>query len=341
MFGTDYTDGFNIQNRKDVVPYHYYASKHVLYLLNNKFEIVHQFDLWSKYEDTILKLFLGDVFDDVVIVSGIWIYILSYDLRLKSRINMTATGEDGNAILDLDTLLSQGLAPILSGEYYEKDDQGRDVVIFDGSDKTGMYVDDQMPTISLINYPYNHDRISITNRKNLQGKITVKLSDGNLKAKPKQNYVCPTKMTFKEDAVTSGSVFIASELCKQLCEYNSILYKNNIYIPINQSIMKIIMCPDCEYDFEVFTEKERENYPAVARMLTSEEFFLNYTKTNDSKNDLETIGLEQGFISVDNKIKHIHITENGKIYGLNFDHYGIAKDGDTIYGLYGSEKYVQ
>ena len=86
--------------------------------MNNKFEIVHQFDLWDKYEDTILKLFLGDVFDDVIVVTGIWIYILSYDLRLKSRINMTGTGEDGNAILNLDKLLSQGLSPILDGDYF-------------------------------------------------------------------------------------------------------------------------------------------------------------------------------------------------------------------------------
>lgn len=41
LFGTDYTDGFNIQNRKDLVPYHYYASETTLYLLNNKFDIVH------------------------------------------------------------------------------------------------------------------------------------------------------------------------------------------------------------------------------------------------------------------------------------------------------------
>lgn len=77
-----------------------------MYLCNNKFEIVHQFDLWDKYEDTILKLFLGDVFDDVIIVSGIWMYILSYDLRLKSRIDMTATTGKDNAIKDLDKNLS-------------------------------------------------------------------------------------------------------------------------------------------------------------------------------------------------------------------------------------------
>jgi hypothetical protein len=46
--------------------------------------------LFSKYEDYILKLILGDVFDDVIIISGIWMYILSFDLRLKTRISMIA-----------------------------------------------------------------------------------------------------------------------------------------------------------------------------------------------------------------------------------------------------------
>lgn len=110
LFGTDFTNGFNIQNRKDLVPFHYYATDKILYLCNNKFEIVHQFDLYEKYNDYILKLFLGDVFDDVIILSGIWLYILSYDLRLKSRINLTATSDNEdelqlNAIKDLGKLI--------------------------------------------------------------------------------------------------------------------------------------------------------------------------------------------------------------------------------------------
>jgi hypothetical protein len=91
LFGTDYKDGFNIQNRKDLVPFHYWATDKIIYLLNNKFEVVHQFNLGEKYDDTILKVFLGDVFDDVVVVTGIWMYIFSYDLRLKNRIDMTAS----------------------------------------------------------------------------------------------------------------------------------------------------------------------------------------------------------------------------------------------------------
>jgi hypothetical protein len=45
LFGTDYIDGFNIQNRKDLAPFHYYATDKAIYLLNNKCEIVHSFNL--------------------------------------------------------------------------------------------------------------------------------------------------------------------------------------------------------------------------------------------------------------------------------------------------------
>jgi hypothetical protein len=75
-------------------------------------------------------------------------------------------------------------------------------------------------------------------------------------------------------------------------------------------------------------------------LLSEDEYFTNYVKTNDDVNDYETVGTEQGFIMVDNKIKHIFIDEEENIYGLNFDQFGIAKDGDTIYGLYGNEIYT-
>ena len=71
LFGTDYKHGFNIQNRKDLVPFHYYATNEVIYLLNNKFETVHQFDFSTKYSDEkIQKMILGEVFDDVVIITN-------------------------------------------------------------------------------------------------------------------------------------------------------------------------------------------------------------------------------------------------------------------------------
>ena len=81
LFGSDYNHGFNIQNRKDLVPFHYYPSENIIYLLNNKFEIVHQFDLTTKYpNETVNKLILGEVFDDVVVVTNTHVYVFSYDL---------------------------------------------------------------------------------------------------------------------------------------------------------------------------------------------------------------------------------------------------------------------
>lgn len=88
LFGTDYNHGFNIQNRKDLVPFHYYPAEKILYLLNNKFEIVHQFDFGSKYaNEKINKLILGEVFDDVIVVGNSHLYIFSYDLQLKHKLH--------------------------------------------------------------------------------------------------------------------------------------------------------------------------------------------------------------------------------------------------------------
>ena len=150
LFGSDFKHGFNIQNRKDLVPFHYYATDETVYLCNNKFESVHEFNLYEKYGDKILKLILGDTFDDVIIISGMWMYILSYDLMLKSRIDLTATKTEVGAIKDIEKNLSVGLSPILDGQ-----------IKFDGNDVFGAYENGEVPSISLVNYPYNHTKIEI------------------------------------------------------------------------------------------------------------------------------------------------------------------------------------
>lgn len=317
LFGTDYTDGFNIQNRKDLAPFHYYATETVLYLLNNKFEIVHQFDFGEKYNDVIYKLFLGNTFDDVVVVSGCWMYILSYDLRLKSRIDMTAeqietiSNEDGTVKHSYDNAIYN-----LTNCTTSKNDK------------------------SLLNYPYGHtnfvtDRIIKTEStgvyvKDIKNKGSIKID---------RKFIAPCKLNTRK-MNHDGYILIQSFLCEEICKGNAILYKNNIYVPLNQRIMKIIMCPDCQKDYDIFNDTVREKYPACARILSDDEYFTNYVKTSESENDYETVGTEQGFIMVDNKIKHIFIDENENIYGLNFDQYGIAKDGDTIYGLYSNQIYT-
>lgn len=86
LFGSDYKSGFNIQNRKDLSPFHYYATDKEIYLLNNSFEIKRELNLYEKYGETIIKFILGDVFDDVVLVTSLHIYLLSYDLTIKTKI---------------------------------------------------------------------------------------------------------------------------------------------------------------------------------------------------------------------------------------------------------------
>ena len=308
IFGTDYNNGFNIQNRKDVAPFHYYATNEILYLCNNKFQVVHQFDLYQKYEDYILKLFLGDVFDDVIILSGTWMYILSYDLRLKSRIDLTAVEQENHSIKNLGSLVLNEF------DTYQK----------------------------LINYPYGDcekivqgqmittDEIQETNADLFFGSIELN-----------EKIISIDSVLIDYDTVTSGSVKIPSNLCQLMCRQTPRLYKNNLYIPIKQNILKIIMCPNCEEDNKIFTDVDRQEFPAAARILKSDEYYLNYNKTNNTEEDSERLGTEQGFIEVQNIIKHIYFDEDGVLYGLNFDQYGISSDGDTIYGLYSWDKYVK
>ena len=110
IFGADYTHGFNIQNRKDLVPFYYVPTEKIIYILNNKNEIVHRFDFGSKFKGIkIKKVLLGDLFDDIIVIpepenpesenteSGNKIYILGYDLQLKNEIEI----EDSDSLKKL------------------------------------------------------------------------------------------------------------------------------------------------------------------------------------------------------------------------------------------------
>ena len=307
IFGTDYNNGFNIQNRKDVAPFHYYASDKVLYLVNNKFQVVHQFNLWQKYQDTILKFFLGDVFDDVIILTGQWMYILSFDLRLKNRINLIAKESEQYAIKDLNDLV------------------------------VSEYAQDQF---GLLNYPYANSCALLENNLSTQQSVIIEQQGVFGSIELDKKLISIDYVSIDYGIVLSGSIKIPSKLCQIMCKQTPRIYKNNLYIPLKQNILKIILCPDKQQDFEVFNDLDRQNYPACARMLKSSEFYLNYKKTNNVGYDTERLGTQQGFIEVQNLIKHIYFDEQGTLYGLNFDDYGVSCDGDTIYGLYSWQKYV-
>lgn len=316
LFGCDYTSGFNIQNRKDLVPYHYYSTEECVYLLNNNFQIVHKFDLTKTYGDKIVKVILGDVFDDVIVVSGVWLYILGYDLRLKSKISLTASSDD-----ELDI---KGLGVIKE---------------FVGNKMT-----------KLLNYPYADSSIRISVKTKNNG--TIKKERPQLEEGIKIERPRLIKHKKVQRRIDSGSVHYPSNLSLLLAQSNSLFYKNNIYVPMNNKILKIIFCPDVDKDFEIFGVKDRDSYyesnsnstgrvyPAAARLLTADEYILNFQSGESLGKDSESLSTESGFIMVENKIKNIFIDEDGKLFATNFDKMAISPDGDTIYGLYGQDVYL-
>lgn len=317
LFGADYTDGFNIQNRKDVSPFHYYATDETIYITNNKFEIVHQFSLFEKYGDYIVKFFMGDVFDDIIVLSGMHLYIFAYDLRLKSRLSLVGTPTQ---------------------QVIGKDEEGNDIVkmvdvesVYNLS-KLKLYAGDDV--ISLKNYPYGNNGKLLTKKINNSGTITSEKGFGSKNIKPS---ISNTERFITLPYANKYKI-MPSSIVNMISDSNAISYKNNLYIPFGQDILKIILCPDSDKDFELFTEEIRENYPAAARVLLPSEYHLNYIRKSNTNS--EEISLQSGFINVENKIKNIFIDENGIIYGFNYDKIAIVPDGDTVYGLYAGQDYI-
>ena len=86
IFGSDYNTGVNIQNRKDLAPFHYYASENSVHLMNNNYQIRQSCNIFEKYNTPIRRLIIGAPFDDLYILTDNSIIIMEYDLKLKSRI---------------------------------------------------------------------------------------------------------------------------------------------------------------------------------------------------------------------------------------------------------------
>lgn len=206
LFGSDYTHGFTIQNRKDLCPFHYYYTNEVIYLCNNKFVSVHELKITETFNEKIRNVILGDIFDDVVIITSEneseenkYMYILAYDLMIKHKFELSK--------LDIDQ-----------------------------------------------------------------------------------------------------SVF----------SNNILLYKNNLYIPVESQIYKVVMCPDNDEE-----KKELENKNIFIRRLHANEYFTNSENIFGSNTNVEGNDI----------IQNVFIDEDGIIYGLNFKEFSLSSDKDTIYGI--------
>jgi hypothetical protein len=86
---------------------------------------------------------------------------------------------------------------------------------------------------SLLNYPYGHtnfvtDRIIKTEStgvyvKDIKNKGSIKID---------RKFIAPCKLNTRK-MNHDGYILIQSFLCEEICKGNAILYKNNIYVPLN------------------------------------------------------------------------------------------------------------
>lgn len=88
LFGSDYNQGFNIQNRKDLTPFTYIATEESVYLINNEFYTSNELNVTEKYDETIQYAVISEPFEDIYIFTNKSIIILEYDLKIKNKIDI-------------------------------------------------------------------------------------------------------------------------------------------------------------------------------------------------------------------------------------------------------------
>lgn len=298
LFGSDYKAGFNIQNRKDLAPFHYYATEREIYILNNDFEIKRKFDLFGKYKDNISKFILGDIFDDIIVISSRYLYIFAYDLRLKTRIK------------------------------YE------DIANLTKNDEWGYKgISDELSEETLLGFPYADNSVDLGFEWNPEP-IVLDHSIPSLGVEFDVSFTSSIPVDFN---IPKLDYFFETKIATIFAQENAIVYNTNIYIPYNQDIIKIIFVPDSENDS--FTKEEMDNFPCKARVLSPYEYYSNFNR--GAEEDItDEPGLENGFIEVENKFKHIHFNNDGKLFAFNFDKIAMSPDFDSMYGLYAWDKYI-
>lgn len=427
IFGCDHNHGFNIQNRKDLAPLHYYATEDEIFLLNDNFKIVRSFNLKEKYGEPIIKFILGEQFDDVIIISNSSLYILAYDLKLVSKINFN----EDDIRIDAQSQSFAGLVDFLQYPFANTyrlftqkeidDGLSKDKYIF--GEGSGNAVYDYNTDFSgdasilpnsgtLTRLPIvteliiNHEPFAFTfdcgkikyesssivyfssNAVEVSGGINstqapfyseLPINSGSVdwqweeSKKPfGEKDSEPAKYFYKKNvndseyaevtyitgplnhlystpvpsySFVSGSVYagkpyvnhvdVISNIAKLLTNYEGVVYNNNVYVPNGQYIIKLIFVPENDKDKETLGDKK-----LGIRILDNDEYYVNYLReTLDETESTETV-TENGFIEVENKIKHVYIDKEGTIYGLNFDKFSAGPDRDTIYGLYANDDYI-
>lgn len=135
IFGCDYKYGFNIQNRKDLCPFTYYADANSIYMLNNSFKICNQFNFKEKYNIEIEYAVINGPFEDLYILSTDSLFILDYDLRLKNRIELATILNNGNINDNIKTKISKKYITVYNKNLYAAVDNDILKIIFNPESK--------------------------------------------------------------------------------------------------------------------------------------------------------------------------------------------------------------
>ena len=218
LFGSDYKVGFNIQNRRDVVPYLYYATETEIMMLNNKYEVRHSFNFYDKYKDYVIRFVQGSLFDNVLVFSAQSIYVLSWDLRLKTRVSL---------LLEDDV----------------KTGESKDKSIYGVND---LHLMKNGKEVNLINYPYGDKSCEAPLKEEVEGTIYFESQET-------WNVAIPSMLSYLSAPIsyidtTQHFVVIPSNIADILASQNSVMYNGNLYVPYNQHIIKFILCPDRQND---------------------------------------------------------------------------------------------
>lgn len=274
LFGTGHNSGLSIKNRTDLAPYHYYTSETSVMMLNNRYEVQHGLNITELYGDKVVKLIIGDLFENIVVVSSMHIYILTYELNLVSKLS-----------------------------FVEED--GASTILYDG----GVSADTLFANVGveMTSYPFFNDSIELNGLEHFGEYVEdAVVFCPNAYSIPKLYASCTEVLSAGSGVFT---IPIEVSLSKLFVDNNCVLYNNNIYIPCNNDVLKLVFCPESEYDRRAFTVEQRKRYPACLRVLQTSEYVSNVPNFPTS-------------LVYGDRCTHLHsvfVRGDGTVYAFNYD----------------------
>lgn len=303
LLGASHDRGLMIKNRRDLAPYHYYATSDEIHLLNNKHAVTHTLSLKELFDECILKVMIGDAFENIILISPVNLYVLSFDLQVKMRISLSP---ENSVIYGFDLSMAENVL-----------------------DKVGY---------SLKGYPYLNSTASFGKLKNAVESSFDYDGNGSISIGRLVSHVnMSTSVSSQKDNKFTFSTNVAS----LLVDNNAVLYNNNLYVPVGQYIMKLIFVNDAALDFKYNTDDIRSNYPVYARVLEQgiEEVYYNLSETDFAVVDDEHLKtLHSVYIDDENRVfgfnfdNIVMTADRNTIYGtFKEEHYGSYNSGSSFY----------